>query len=46
VTTSLVVPKDWSELTPDWMTAALAGQHPDAVVDAVTVDMRDDGRAH
>jgi len=43
VTTSLVVPKDWSELTPDWMTAALAGQHPDAVVDAVTVDMRDDG---
>ncbi|HEY6573347.1 MAG TPA: phosphotransferase [Mycobacterium sp.] len=25
------------------MTAALAGQHPGAVVDAVTVDMRDDG---
>jgi len=43
VTVSLTVPKDWSELTPDWMTAALAGQHPDAVVDAVTVDMRDDG---
>ena len=43
MTTSLVVPRDWSELTPDWMTVALAGQHPDAVVDAVTVDMRDDG---
>jgi hypothetical protein len=43
VSTALAVPKDWSELSPDWMTLALAGHHPDAVVDAVTVDMRDDG---
>ena len=39
----LAVPKDWSELTPEWMTAALASHHPDAVVDTVTVAMRDDG---
>jgi Phosphotransferase enzyme family len=43
VTAALTVPKDWSELTPDWMTAALAEHHPDAVVDNVSVDMRDDG---
>jgi Phosphotransferase enzyme family len=43
VTAALAVPKDWSEVTADWMTAALADQHPGAVVDAVTVDMRDDG---
>ena len=43
MTAALTVPKDWAEITPDWMTAALAGRHPGAVVDAVTVDMRDDG---
>jgi hypothetical protein len=43
VTAALVVPKDWSELTPDWMTTALAEHHPGAVVTAVTVGMRDDG---
>jgi hypothetical protein len=43
VTAALVVPKDWSELTPEWMTAALAERQPGAVVDAVTVAMRDDG---
>jgi hypothetical protein len=43
VTTSLVVPKDWDEITPDWMTAALAGHHPGATVEKVTVDLRDDG---
>jgi hypothetical protein len=43
VTAAQTVPKDWSELTPDWMTAALAEHHPDAVVDHVSVDMRDDG---
>ncbi len=40
---ALVVPKDWSELTSEWMTAALAERHPGAVVDVVTVAMRDDG---
>ena len=43
MTAALVVPKDWSELTPEWMTAALAERHPGAIVDAVTVAMRDDG---
>jgi hypothetical protein len=43
MTAALTVPKDWDEITPDWMTAALAVEHPDAVVDAVRVDMRDDG---
>ena len=43
MTGALTVPKDWAEITPGWMTAALSGRHPGAVVDAVTVDMRDDG---
>ena len=43
MTAALAVPRDWSELTPDWMTAALAAHHPDVVVDTVTIDMRDDG---
>ena len=43
MTAALVVPKDWSELTPEWMTAALAERHPGCVVDAVIVAMRDDG---
>ena len=41
--TELAVPKDWDEITPDWMTAALAARHPDATVEAVTVELRDDG---
>ncbi|OBF50430.1 phosphotransferase [Mycolicibacterium monacense] len=40
---ALVVPKDWDEITPEWMTAALSAHHPDAVVDSVSVDLRDDG---
>jgi Ecdysteroid kinase-like family len=43
VTVTQTVPKDWAEITPEWMSAALAARHPDAVVDAVTVAMRDDG---
>lgn len=43
MTAALTVPEDWAQVTPDWMTAALADHHPDAVVDSVTVDMRDDG---
>ena len=39
----LVVPGDWDRITPEWMTAALAGHHPGAVVDTITVPMRDDG---
>lgn len=43
VTEALTVPRDWTEITPEWLTAALSTQHPDAVVEGVTVDMRDDG---
>ena len=42
-TTELSVPNDWDQITPAWMTAALADRHPDAEVEAVTVDLRDDG---
>ncbi len=42
-TAGLAVPGDWSEITPAWLTSALADHHRDAVVDSVTVDMRDDG---
>lgn len=40
---ALTVPKAWAGVTPEWMTAALAGHHPGVVVDRVTIDMRDDG---
>ncbi|WP_029117220.1 phosphotransferase [Mycobacterium sp. URHB0044] len=43
MTASLLVPSDWAEVTPEWMTVALAQVHPDAVVAEVRVDMRDDG---
>lgn len=39
----LTVPKDWDEITPEWMTAALSDRCPDAQVEAVTVALRDDG---
>jgi hypothetical protein len=39
----LTVPRQWSDLTPDWMTAALASTHPGAVVGAVEVDDVADG---
>jgi hypothetical protein len=42
-TAQLSVPKDWTEITPAWMSAALAERHPGAVVDEVTVELRDDG---
>jgi hypothetical protein len=42
-TTSLSVPKTWDEITPEWMSEALAADHPGAVVEAVTVEVRDDG---
>lgn len=37
------VPTSWDDITADWMSAALAEQHPDAVVDEVSVEFRDDG---
>ena len=37
------VPKDWDDITPAWMTVALRRHHPGAVVESVTVDLRDDG---
>jgi len=40
---SLSVPKSFDDITPEWMSAALAADHPGAVVDAVTVEVRDDG---
>ncbi|MGZ5392082.1 MAG: phosphotransferase [Mycobacterium sp.] len=39
----LSLPHGWDEITPDWMTVALSRHHPGAVVDAVTVVLRDDG---
>ncbi|GAA2570112.1 phosphotransferase [Mycolicibacterium diernhoferi] len=43
MTTGLSVPKTWEDVTPEWMTAALDREIPGAVVDTVTVAMRDDG---
>ena len=40
---SLSVPKTWDDITPEWMSAALAAVHPGAAVEAVTVESRDDG---
>ncbi|OAA21789.1 protein of unknown function (DUF227) [Frankia sp. EI5c] len=37
------VPADWAEITPEWMTAALAGHHPGARVSDVNLVLRDDG---
>lgn len=39
----LSIPQGWDGITPGWMTAALAGHHPGAVVDGVRVALRDDG---
>ncbi|MBU8833527.1 phosphotransferase [Mycolicibacterium goodii] len=43
MTAALTVPRDWTEITPQWLTSALSVHHRDAVVENVTVDMRDDG---
>ena len=40
---SLSVPKTWDEITPEWMSAALAADYPGVVVDGVSVELRDDG---
>jgi len=39
----LSLPQEWDDITPDWMTAALARHHPGAVVDGVAIVLRDDG---
>lgn len=39
----LSLPQDWDEITPVWMTAALTRHHPGAIVEGVTVALRDDG---
>lgn len=38
-----MIPDDWEAISPEWMTAAISGHHPGAVVEAVTVASRDDG---
>ena len=39
----MTVPTSWEDITPAWMTAALARDFPGTVVREVTVAMRDDG---
>lgn len=39
----LSIPRDWDDITPEWMTAALSGHFPGAEVAAVNLVMRDDG---
>ncbi|MBB3750425.1 hypothetical protein FHT44_002886 [Mycolicibacterium sp. BK634] len=42
-TSELSVPTDFAEVSPSWMTQALAAHHPGAVVSDVAIDLRDDG---
>jgi hypothetical protein len=42
-TLPLSVPRSWDEITPDWMSAALADHYPGATVENVSVELRDDG---
>ena len=39
----LRLPQGWDDITPDWMSAALARHHPGVVVSDVSVALRDDG---
>ena len=39
----LSIPNGWEEITPAWMTDAIGGDYPDAVVSDVAVVLRDDG---
>lgn len=43
IASSLSIPSRWDEVTPAWMTAALAAYHPGAVVSDVSLLLRDDG---
>ena len=40
---TLTIPKRWDDVTPEWMTAAIAEHHPGAEVADVTLLLRDDG---
>jgi hypothetical protein len=42
-TTAPSVPKTWDDITPEWMSAALAADSPGATVQTVSVAARDDG---
>ena len=42
-TTAPSVPQSWDDITPEWMSAALAADYPGATVETVTVADRDDG---
>jgi hypothetical protein len=42
-TPSLQVPERWEDVTPEWMTEAIAGHHPGARVGDVELVLRDDG---
>jgi hypothetical protein len=37
------IPLQWDDVTPEWMTAAIASRHPQAEVDEVRIVTRDDG---
>ncbi len=37
------IPLNWDDVTPEWMTAAIASHHPDAQVSEVKIITRDDG---
>lgn len=37
------IPSDWDQITPEWMTTALAEHHPEIRVSSVEVVLRDDG---
>ena len=37
------IPTQWEQVTPEWMTAAIARHHPDARVGEVAIVTRDDG---
>lgn len=43
IRSEMAVPRDWGDITPEWMTAAISAHHPGARVGKVTVDLRDDG---
>jgi len=39
----LSIPAGWDQISPAWMTDAIRGHHPDAIVAGVEVVLRDDG---
>ena len=43
MTDARTIPQEWDDVTPAWMTAAIAGRHPGAEVADVALLLRDDG---